>query len=375
MKCDYDNDGIAELRHIVVGGTGANAYHILENEPIEQIPFAMVTAIPMPHRFYGLSIYDLIGDVQEIKTTLLRQTLNNAYLQNNARTVVVDGQANIDDLLTSRAGGIVRVKSPNAVTPLASPNFMSQGLAMIDKVDTIRESRSGVSKVQMGLDADQINKSHTTATSTNVMMNASTQRIELYARNFSEGIKRMFQGILTLVCKYQDQERIIKLRNKFVSMNPREWADRYNATVQVGLGTGSQDQRLEVLSRVLAVQEKLISAGGMGIVDPQKIYNTLEKYLENAGYKDASQFFNNPATMPPMPQGNKPNPAVQLAQADLQRQQAKDKAELQIKAKKLELDQQKLASQLIKEDDAKESQKEKLATQILQQGLRRNGNA
>ena len=76
MKCDFDNDGIAELRHIVVGGSGPNAYHILENEPIEQIPFAMVTAIPMPHRFYGLSIYDLIGDVQEIKTTLLRQSLN-----------------------------------------------------------------------------------------------------------------------------------------------------------------------------------------------------------------------------------------------------------------------------------------------------------
>ena len=100
-----------------MGGSAPNAYHILENEPIEQIPFAMVTAIPMPHRFYGLSIYDLIGDVQEIKTTLLRQTLNNAYLQNNARTVVVDGQANIDDLLTSKSWGIVRVKSPNAVTP------------------------------------------------------------------------------------------------------------------------------------------------------------------------------------------------------------------------------------------------------------------
>ena len=372
MKCDYDDDGIAELRHIVVGGTGQNAYHILENEPIEQIPFAMVTAIPMPHRFYGLSIYDLIGDVQEIKTTLLRQTLNNAYLQNNARTVVVDGQANIDDLLTSRAGGIVRVKSPNAVPPLASPNFMSQGLAMIDKVDSIRESRSGVSKVQMGLDADQINKSHTTATSANVMMNASTQRIELYARNFSEGIKRMFQGILTLICKYQDQERIIRLRNQFVPMNPREWVDRYNATVQVGLGTGSQDQRLEVLGRVLAVQEKLIGAGGMGIVDPQKIYNTLEKYLENAGYKDASQFFNNPQTMPKQqPQQKKPDPAIQLAQADLQRQQQKDQAEIQLKAQKLELDQQKLASQLIKEDDAKDTQKEKLATQILQQGIKR----
>jgi len=381
MKCDFDNDGIAELRHIVVGGTGANSYHILENEPIEQIPFAMVTAIPMPHRFYGLSIYDLIGDVQEIKTTLLRQTLNNAYLQNNARTVVVDGQANIDDLLTSRAGGIVRVKSPNAVTPLASPNFMQEGLAMMDKVDAIRESRSGVSKVQMGLDSDVINKSHTTATSANVMMNASTQRIELYARNFSEGVKRMFQGILQLVCKYQDQERIIKLRNKFVPMNPRDWHDKYNATVQVGLGTGSQDQRLEVLGRVLAVQEKLISAGGMGIVDPQKIYNTLEKYLENAGYKDASQFFNNPQSMPPRPKGQKrPDPTLALAQQELLRQQAKDQAELQLKARKqqtdeqiqrekINLDQQKLATEILKTEEGNQIQKEKLASQILKEGI------
>jgi len=381
MKCDYDNDGIAELRHIVVGGSGPNTYHILENEPIEQIPFAMVTAIPMPHRFYGLSIYDLIGDVQEIKTTLLRQTLNNAYLQNNARTVVVDGQVNIDDLLTSRAGGIVRAKSAGAVTPLASPNFMQEGLAMIDKVDNIRESRSGVSKVQMGLDSDVINKSHTTATSANVMMNASTQRIELYARNFSEGVKRMFQGILQLVCKYQDQERIIRLRNQFIPMNPRDWHDKYNATVQVGLGTGSQDQRLEVLGRVLAVQEKLIATGGMGIVDPQKIYNTLEKYLENAGYKDASQFFNNPATRPPQqPKQKRPDPTIQLAQAELQRQQAKDQAELQLKARKqkadeeiqrekLNLNQQKLATEILKTEEGNQLQKEKLASQILKEGI------
>ena len=381
MKCDYDNDGISELRHIVVGGSGVNYYRILENEPIEQIPFATVTAIPMPHRFYGLSIYDLIGDVQEIKTTLLRQTLNNAYLQNNARTVVVDGQANIDDLLTSRAGGIVRVKSPGAVSPMAAPNFMREGLAMIDKIDQVREGRSGVSKVQMGLDSETINKSHTTATSANVMMNASTQRIELYARNFSEGVKRMFQGILQLVCKYQDQERIIKLRNRFVPMNPREWLDRYNATVQVGLGTGSQDQRLEVLGRVLAVQEKLISVGGMGIVDPQKIYNTLEKYLENAGYKDASQFFNNPATMPPPPPRQaRPDPSVQLAQAEQQRLRAKDQAELQLKARKqqvdetfkaekLNLDQQKLATEVLNEAESKNLEKEKLATKIIQQGI------
>ena len=191
----------------------------------------------------------------------------------------------------------------------------------------------------------------------------------------------MFQGILTLVCKYQDKERLIKLRNTFVPMNPREWNDRYNATVQVGLGTGSQDQRLEVLSRVLGVQEKLIQAGGMGIVDPQKIYNTLEKYLENAGYKDASQFFNNPSTNPPpKPKPPQPDPAVLLAQRELQMKQAKNRADIQLKARrqqseeqlkrqKLELDQQKLATEILKTEEGNQIQKEKLATQILKEGI------
>ena len=164
-------------------------------------------------------------------------------------------------------------------------------------------------------------------------------------------------------------------------MNPREWVHRYNATVQIGLGSGSMDQKLEVLSRVLAVQEKLIGAGGMGIVDPQKIYNTLEKYLENAGYKDASQFFNNPAnTPPPQPKQKRPDPTLQLAQAELQRQQQKDQAELQLKARKqqsdeiyktekMNLDQQKLATQILAEEEGKQIDKEKLATQILKEGI------
>ena len=136
-----------------------------------------------------------------------------------------------------------------------------------------------------------------------------------------------------------------------------------------------------MLGRVLAVQEKLIGAGGMGIVDPQKIYNTLEKYLENAGYKDASQFFNNPATMPPpQPRPQQPDPSIQLAQAEQQRLRAKDQAELQLKARKqqvdeqhklekLNLDQQKLAAQVVKESDARQLEKEKLATKIIQQGI------
>ena len=381
MKADVDGDGIAELRKIIVGGSGYNNYNILENEEITILPFAMCVAIPMPFRFFGLSMYDLLADVQLMSTSVMRQTLDNMYLQNAARTVVVDGQANLDDLLTTRAGGIVRVKSPNAVTPLQTPNFLNDGLAMLGKIDQLKEKRSGVPNQLMGLNPDTINKSHTTAQSVNQMMNSSTQRIELIARSFAEGVKDLFKNILSVVCEYQDRERIIKLRGKFVSVDPREWVNRYDCTVQVGLGTGNQDQRLDVLQKVLSVQEKLLQAGGLGLVTPQNIYNTLENYLQNSGYKDASQFFLNPAQQPPQPPKPKEtDPAIQLAAQDIQMRAAKNQADIQlkqqkqrddniIKMKKFNLDEQKLATQVIKDQQVKEMEKEKLATKIIDSAM------
>jgi hypothetical protein len=380
LKADMDGDGIAELRKVIVGGSGYNNSTILENEEISSMPFAMCVAIPMPFRFFGLSFYDLLADLQQVKTTILRNTLDNMYFQNNARTVVVDGQANLDDLLTSRAGGIVRVKSPNAVTPLQTPNFLNEGLAMLAKLEELKEQRSGVPKQLMGLNPDTINKSHTTQTSVNQMMNSSTQRIELIARCFAEGVKDIFKNILNVVCEYQDQERIIKLRGSFVSMDPRQWTNMYDVSVQVGLGTGNQDQRLQVLQQVLSVQEKLIQMGGMGMVTPQTIYNTLENFLQNSGYKDATQFFNNPDTAPPQPQQQKRDPALDIAagELELQRQKAMGEADYKnrkleadniIKMKKFNLDEQKLATQIIKDQKVGELEKEKLATKILEQGM------
>ena len=381
MRADIDGDGIAELRKIVVGGSGNNSYVILENEEISVLPFAMCVAIPMPFRFFGLSMYDLLADVQLMSTSIMRQTLDNMYMQNSARTVVVDGQANLDDLLTNRPGSIVRVKSPNAVTPLQTPNFLNEGLSMLKKIDEVKEKRSGVPNQLMGLNPDTINKSHTTAQSVNQMMQSSTQRIELIARSFAEGVKEIFKNVLSVVCEYQDRERIIRLRGKFVSIDPREWVNRYDCTVQVGLGTGNQDQRLEVLGKVLGVQEKLLQAGDMGLVTPQNIYNTLENYLQNSGYKDASQFFVNPATTPPKPPKQpQVDPAIQLAQQDLQMRQQKAQADIELKAQKqkadevfkagkLDLDQQKLATDIINKEKGNQMEKEKLASKIIDSAM------
>ena len=382
MKVDMDGDGIGELRKIIVGGSGYNNYIILENEVINKMPFAMCVAIPMPFRFFGLSMYDLLADVQMMSTTIMRNPLDNMYVQHNARTIVVDGQANLDDLLTSRAGGIVRVKSPNAVTPLQTPNFLNDGLAMLQKIDQLKEKRSGVPNQLMGLNPDTINKSHTTAESTRSMMQSSTQRIELIARSFADGVKDIFENILAVICEYQDQERIVKLRGEFIPMNPRQWTSHYDCTTQVGLGTGNQDQRLEVLQQVLNVQEKMIQQqGGMGMVTPQTIYNTIEAYLQNSGYKDATQFFNDPSQQPPQPpKQEQPDPALQLAAQDIEMRKQKAMADADFKNRKLEadnefkmqklnLDEQKLATQVVKEQTVSQLEKEKLASKILQQGM------
>ena len=296
----------------------------------------------MPHRFFGLSLTDLTADLQLIKTTVLRQTLDNMYLQNNARTIVTDGQVNLDDLLTSRPGGIVRVKSPNAVQPFPTPNFLNQGLSMMEKVDQIKEQRTGVSRTQMGADPDLIQKSHTTAASTRALMNAATQRIEMIARVFAEtGVKDMFKLIYANVVKYQDAARIVRLRGKYIPVDPRSWVSNMDLTISVGLGNADPEQRYAALAQILAIQEKLIQAGGMGtLVDQNKIYNTISKIVEVAGYKSPEQFFINPANVPPKPPQppESKNPLVGVAMQELELERQKAMADIQLQQQKLEAD-------------------------------------
>ena len=340
---DYEKKGKPTLRKITMGG---NESIILDNEEIDYIPFSMVTPIPMPHLFYGMSVADLVMDLQLMKSTVLRQTMDNMYLQNNARHLVIDGQVQLDDLITSRPGGIVRTKGPGAVTPLATPSFLNEGLAMLEKIDQLKEARTGISRSQMGADPNTIQKSHTTATSVNALVNASTQRIELIARIFAEtGVKDLFKCIMQLVTKYQDKSRIIRLRNNFVEMNPTDWADKeMDVSIQVGLGTGNTDHRVNLLSQILQIQQMLVKEGGYGrLVDENKIYNTLEKLVVNAGFKSAEPFFVDPATVPPPPPPDpmKENPLLMAAMAEIEAGKEKAVADIQQKREEMVYDMQK----------------------------------
>ena len=328
LKTDYDGDGITELRKLCVVGD-----KVLENDEVDFIPFISLTPIKIPHKFFGLSIADLIMDLQLIKSTLMRNLMDNMYNQNFGRFTVLEGQANLDDLLTQRPGGIVRVKSPGEVQRLDTPTLEPYSFQMLEYLDGIRESRAGISKQSQGLDENAL-KSHTTATAVAQVMSAAQQRVELIARNFAEtGVKELMRVIYSLVQKNQDKQRVILLRNEWVPVRPDMWRDKMDCTISVGLGNGNRDQQLMHLSAILNFAGQAMQ-GGMNVVSEQNMYNIMASMVKNMGFQNVGDFLTDPSQVPP------PQPSPEEIEAESERKIKQ--GELQIKAAEIQIKQQKL---------------------------------
>ena len=326
---DYNNDGIAELRKITLGG-----HTILDNVEIDLIPFSPICPLPIPHKFHGMSVADTVKDIQLIKSTIVRNILDNMYLTNNARYAVLAGQVELDDLLSSRPGGIVRMRSPNAVTPLPTPQMSGDAFRMVQYLDQVREERSGVSKMTQGLNPDVLT-SHVTSGAVAAVTESSMQRIELIARIFAEtGIKDLFRNIYQLIQRYEDRKKVFYLNNKFVPIDVSRWRDNLNCTVNVGVGSGSQQTKMQTMGGIMTIIQGLIQNGGMGtMVTPQNVYNAVSEYITQSGYKNPDMFVANPANMPP------PQPPEPTVEEKIANQKAQIELEkLKLEAAEVELD-------------------------------------
>ena len=338
LRVDHDGDGIAELRKVcTVGST------VLQNEEIDAIPFVSLTPIKIPHKFFGLSLADLVMDLQLYKSTLMRNLMDNMYNQNFGRYAILEGQANLDDLLTQRPGGVVRVKSPNAVMPLQTPSLEPYSFQMLEYLDGVRESRAGVSRMSQGLNENALT-SHTTATAVNAVMGAAQSRVELIARNFAEtGVKELMMRIYELIQKNQDKKRVVMLRNEWVPVRPDAWKDKYDCTVSVALGQGNKDQQMAHLSQMIQFASQAMQ-GGLPIVNVQNMYNLGASLVKAMGFQNVDDFLTDPSKIPPQPQ--QPDPKQQEMQMEAQIKQKEleiKQGELQLKAAKIEQEYQKLA--------------------------------
>lgn len=335
IRTDVDGDGMAELLKVTYAGMTT----VLDKEEVDHIPFASVCPIPMPHKFFGQSLADRAMDIQLIKSTITRQILDNLYLTNMPRMTAIDGQVNMDDLLTVAPNGVVRMKTQGAVQALTVPPTAAQSFPMLDYMDNVLQKRSGVTQTSQGLDPNILQ--NTTATAIAAMQQAGSGRLEMIARIFADtGVKDLFSGIFHLLCKYQDKARVIRLRGKYVSIDPREWKNNYDVSINVGLGTGSKDQQMAMSAMILQKQEQILQTQGVAnpLVSIGQYRNTLGKFIEAAGFKDSTEFFKEippeldaQLSQPQPPQQAPIDPAVQAYMAQTQAQIQGEQAKLQAK--------------------------------------------
>ena len=363
VRMNYEDHDRPGLYRVTTGGEGEVLKRDGEPDVIEvdEIPFAAMTPVIVTHRFFGRSIADLVMDIQRIKTALLRALLDNAYLANNPRTEVPESHATettLDDLLVSRPGGIVRTKLPGGLSVIAHPDVGGHVFPLLQYQDATREWRTGVSRQGQGVDPNVLQNQ--VATIANQMFNAAQAKMKMIARIFAEtGIRDLFALLHAVVRKHGSQPQTARLRNQWVTVDPRDWKARNDMTINVGLGTGTKTEQLAHLNMVIGAQEKAIAAG---LVSPKNLYNSARELTRLVGHKNVDLFFtppgtpadpNDPASAPIQPPSD---PKAQEAQQRIELEKAKAGVDAQLSAQKHQADRQMSAAKIAADTQFKREQ-------------------
>jgi len=313
MRIDEDGDGYSELRRILI--VGEQSVYILEDEEVNQNPFCSITPVPMPHKFFGMSLADLVADLQMIRSTILRQILDHIYLSNNPRLAIVEGEVELDDLLTVRPGGLVRQRQPGMIEPIVLPPLPREAFEALTYLEEVRANRTGIMAHGRELDASAINS---TATGLAQLMAEKQQKIELIARIFANtGMKEMFRKMLREVVENATKEEQLEINGEWMTFDPREWDSDMHINIEVGLGAGQAIERLANLEKIEETQSTLINAGASHMVTPENLFALATHKAEAAGYRNPMLFFTDPSTVePPEPE---PNPEMEKLQIDVEK--------------------------------------------------------
>lgn len=296
VRIDFDGDGIAELRRVCKVGR-----KILLNEETEEVNYVSWTPYPQPFKFYGRCPADETVEIQLIKSTLWRQSLDNIYTINNNRVYASDS-VNLDDLLDNQIAGVVRVKAgqtgvSNHVMQAEITPIGAVVQPMIEYLDSAKENRTGFSRYNQGA-ADLGNQK--TLGEVQIVSEQSGQRVELIARAFAEQfMKPLMLGVHGLCQRHATKAETVRLRGKWVTIDPREWQTRDDMTISVGLGNADQQMKMHAAQMILGEQKELMVVPGL--VKPENLYNAAAKLAQAVGEKSPEKYFSDPSKQPPAP--------------------------------------------------------------------------
>ena len=331
MRMDKEGTGIASMYKILMAG-GDNK--LLECEPYGDIPFAVFEVDPEPHTFFGRSVADLVMNDQDSATAMMRGMMDNVALTNSPRQGYVQGQVNVDDLMNNEIGGLVRMKSPQALVDIATPFVAGQVLTAMQYLDDAIEAKTGVTRASMGLDPDALQ--NTSATAARLQAQQGSAQIETMARNLAEGgLKQLFKLMLHLLVENSCEETLMRLHGEFVPLDPRSWNTDMDVSINVGLGTGKEESKAVALNQALTMQMQIWSTYGSsnGLVTMTGLRNTLGDMLALSGIKNVDRYFE------PMTPEKEQQLIMQQQQQEQQNQQMSE-AEALVQAEQYKADKQ-----------------------------------
>lgn len=363
VRLDYDQDGIAELRHVCMAG-GKTADHLLVNDYADFVPYYDMVIERRPHQWEGVSITDDVIEIQRVKTALLRYAMDNTY-----SVVTPQKYVNVDKLKGGATDGVMNPepgrpiwlegteKVSDAIGYDETPYVADKAMASVAYWDEQISDRTGIDDSSAGMPTDALQ--NVTAKASAMLEQKGIARTEMMVRTVAQCLKPLFIGLLKLVIQNNDKPRTVRLRDKWVDIDPRSWNAEMDVSINTGLGAGTRERDMMVMQNILAIQDKLIQLFGpeSPILKSDNIYNAVEKAVQAAGIKSVGKFFTKPdpnevkAAMEakanqPSPEQQKVNAHIQLlgetskanaakeqaqAQADLIVTDAKTKAEITLK--------------------------------------------
>jgi hypothetical protein len=333
IRLDINEDGVGELCKVTVLGESTPT-DILDVEEVAEIPFVAMQAIPKPHSFYGVSIFERVKQIQDLKTAVLRSTLDSFYQNTNKMKVVQEGQVNLDDLLVTRPGGIIRAKGHNAVMEIGGTPMGQEAFQLLQFADEQKRSRVGVSADMAGQSQLVNNES---AHAVERLMSAQEMLTGLIVRSVAEtGIRPTYRLIRDNLVRFHNGSVPFKFRGNWVNVDPSTWGDRSRMMVTVGSGAGDEQQKMGSLQQIFAIQKEMVATDpSQAMVTPKQMYSTLNDYINLNGLGDPEQYFLNPESQE----------GQMVAQQKAQEAQQQQQQMMQQQQQQLEMQQQALQAQ------------------------------
>jgi hypothetical protein len=352
---DFDGDGIAERRKVVIG----DGNHLLSNDPWNSVAMIGGVATLMPHKYKGISLYERLREVQDTKTPLIRSMVDATQLAANPRTGIITGEVNIDDLLTSRTGGIVRMDNPGAVFPLPTPDVSQSSYEMIAFMNEQRKERGG-SAVGMANTANAAVGQGGDHTMERVMSSMELTN-SLIAKSLGETVIRgIFIELHKLIRENHQGQLQARVGGKWVRSAPSEWQSRANVSIQIGSSNAERVRQANVMREALQLQKELAQTGSI-MFDEAKSFNTISNILKLEGVKAPERHFTDPES----------EEGKEASQSKQQQSQEEQQKQEQLQQAMQKAQQDMATGELMKGQAALQSQQAKLQIEGMQQELDR----